>query len=75
MVLLRAELETHLPTKDIALNGDMLAALSKHKRLQCFKTRRFQAFTRNKHRTGSKVQYTPCPLGSKLYSNTRKKNH
>ena len=36
------------PDKDTALNGDMLAALSKHKRLRCFKTRRFQASTRNK---------------------------
>ena len=26
MILLRAELATHLPTKDIALNGDILAA-------------------------------------------------
>ena len=26
MVLLRAELATHLPIKDVALNGDMLAA-------------------------------------------------
>ena len=26
MVLLRAELAMHLPTKDVALNGDMLAA-------------------------------------------------
>ena len=54
------------PDKDTALNGDMLAALSKHKRLRCFKTRRFQACTRNKHRTGSKVQCIPCPLGSEL---------
>ena len=45
MVLLRAELATHLPTKNNALNGDMLAAVSKYKRLQCFKTRRFQAST------------------------------
>ena len=36
------------PDKDTALNGDMLAALSKHKRLRCFKTRHFQASTRNK---------------------------
>ena len=54
------------PNKDTALNGDMLAALSKHKRLGGFKTRHFQASTRNKHRTGSEVQCTSCPLGSKL---------
>ena len=54
------------PDKDTALNGDMLAALSKHKRLRCFKTRRFHASTRNKHRTGSEVQCTPSPLGSEI---------
>ena len=54
------------PDKDTALNGDMLAAMSNHKRLWCFKTHRFQASTRNKHRTGSEVQCTFCPLGSEI---------
>ena len=51
MILLRAELAMHLPTKDVALNGDMLAVQSERKHLRRFKTRRFQASTRNKHRT------------------------
>ena len=66
MVLLRAELSTHLLAKDVALNGDMLAAQSEHKRFQCFKTHCFQVSTRNKHRTRQQIQYTPCPLGSEL---------
>ena len=33
MILLRAELVTHLPTKDVALNGDMLAVQSERKHI------------------------------------------
>ena len=51
MVLLRAELSTHLPAKNVALNGDMLGVRSEHKCLRCFKTHCFQVSTRNKYRT------------------------
>ena len=44
MFLLRAELATHLPTKDVVLNGDMLAARSKHKHLQVFQDSPFPGF-------------------------------
>ena len=64
MVLLWAELAMYLLTKDVTLNGDVLAARSEHKRLWCFKTCRFQVPPETNTERGSEVQYTPCPLGS-----------
>ena len=66
MVLLRAELVTHLPTKDVTLNVDMLAAQSKHKRFGVSRLTVSKLPPETNTEPGSEIQYTPCPLGSEL---------
>ena len=65
MVLLRAELAAHLPTKNIAPNEDMLAAVSKYKVFGVSRVA-VSRLPPETNRTGSEIQCTPCPLGSEL---------